>query len=117
MELPPPLDQYAAGFCKAPINGNSDWHLPAICEAGYNDSSSDTGCGTQTSPTIQNMLSNLVDAGVRGISGEYWSSTEWSSNTTVYAWNQTFVFGNTAQYAFDKSYSNIRVRCSRALTP
>ena len=108
---PTPPSQYAAGLCSE--NG---WYLPAICEAGY-DEVSGTGCGTQASPTIQNMLSNLFDAGVGGLSGEYWSSTEWSGDATAYAWNQTFDPGNISQNTFDKSYDNIRVRCSRALTP
>lgn len=114
---PTPLEQYAAGLCKATISGESDWYLPAICEEGYDDSGSGTGCGTQASPTLQNMLSNLFDAGVGGISGEYWSSTEWSGSADLYAWNQTFDLGNITQNTFDKSYNTIRVRCSRALTP
>ena len=114
---PTPLDQYAAGLCKATISGESDWYLPAICEEGYDDLGSGTGCGTQASPTIQNMLSNLFDAGVGGISGEYWSSTEWSGDATQYAWSQTFDLGNIPQFTFDKTYNTIRVRCSRALTP
>lgn len=115
---PTPLDQYAAGLCKATISGMDDWYLPAICEEGYDDSGiSGTGCGTQASPTIQNMLSNLFDVGVGGILGEYWSSTEWSGNAAQYAWSQTFDLGNIPQYTFDKSYNTIRVRCSRALTP
>lgn len=114
---PTPLEQYAAGLCKATISGESDWYLPAICEEGYDDSGSGTGCGTQASPTIQNMLSNLFDAGVGAISGEYWSSTEWSGNAALYAWSQTFDLGNIPQNTFDKSYNTIKVRCSRALTP
>ncbi|MDP1604911.1 MAG: DUF1566 domain-containing protein [Legionella sp.] len=114
---PTPLDQYAAGLCKATISGESDWYLPAICEEGYDDSGSGTGCGTQASPTIQNMLSNLFDAGVGAISGEYWSSTEWSGDPTQYAWSQTFDLGNIPQNTFDKTYNTIRVRCSRVLTP
>lgn len=114
---PTPLDQYAAGLCKATISGESDWYLPAICEEGYDDLGSGTGCGTQASPTIQNMLSNLFDVGVGGISGEYWSSTEWSGGTALYAWNQTFDPGNITQNTFEKSYNTIRVRCSRALIP
>jgi hypothetical protein len=112
---PTPLNQYAAGLCKATMSGESDWYLPAICEEGYDDSGSGTGCGTQASPTIQNMLSNLFDAGLGAISGEYWSSTEWSGDAALYAWSQTFDLGNIPQNTFDKSYNTIRVRCSRAL--
>ena len=109
---PTPLNQYAAGLCV-----ESGWYLPAICEEGYDDSGiSGTGCGTQASPTLQNMLSNLFDAGVGAISGEYWSSTEWSGNATEYAWSQTFDPGNIPQNTFEKTYNTIKVRCSRALT-
>lgn len=114
---PTPVDQYAAGLCTATMSGYTDWYLPAICEAGYDDLGSGTGCGTQASPTVQNMLSNLFDAGVGGISGEYWTSTEWSGGPDLYAWSQTYETGNVPQYTFDKSYNTIRVRCSRALTP
>lgn len=115
---PTPLDQYAAALCTATISGERDWYLPAICEEGYDEiGGGANGCGTQASPTIQNMLSNLFDAGVGGLSGEYWSSTEWSGDATLYAWSQTFDIGNILQNTFDKSYNTIRVRCSRALTP
>jgi hypothetical protein len=115
---PTPLAQYAAGLCKATISGESDWYLPAICEEGYDDvGAGANGCGTQNSPTLQNMLSNLFDAGLGGISGEYWSSTEWSFTPDIYAWSQTFDVGNIPQNTFDKTYNTIRVRCSRALTP
>lgn len=115
---PTPLDQYAAGFCTATISGYSDWYLPAICEEGYDEiGSGANGCGTQASPTIQNMLSNLFDAGVGVLSGEYWSSTEWAGDATLYAWSQTYDLGNIPQFTFDKSYDTIRVRCARALVP
>lgn len=113
---PTPLQQYAAGLCKATISGLSDWYLPAICEQGYDDTGAATGCGTQSSPLLQNMLSNLFDAGVGGLSGEYWSSTQWSSDAAQYAWSQTFDQNNISQFTFDKSYNTIKVRCSRALT-
>lgn len=115
---PTPLNQYAAGLCKSTINGHSDWYLPAICEEGYDEQQTgNNGCGTQASPGLQNMLSNLFDAGVGGISGEYWSSTEWSGGPDLYAWSQTFDVGNIPQNTFEKSYNTIRVRCARALTP
>ncbi len=117
---PTPIDQYAAGLCESIINGQSDWYLPAICEEGYDnvDQTGNNGCGTQTSPGVQNMLSNLFDVGVGGLAGEYWSSTEWSGYGGVeFAWSQTFEQGNIPQNTFDKSYNTIRVRCSRALTP
>jgi len=115
---PTPQAQYAAGICKATINGESDWYLPAICEEGYDDMGGGAnGCGTQASPSVQNMLTNLFDVGVGGLSGEYWSSTEWAGDPAVYAWSQTFDLNNIPQFTFDKSYNTIKVRCSRALTP
>lgn len=115
---PTPPGQYAAGLCTVTIDNESDWYLPAICEEGYDDiGSGANGCGTQASPAIQNMLSNLFDAGFGGLSGEYWSSTEWAGDPFGYAWSQTYDLGNIPQNTFDKSYSTIKVRCSRALTP
>ncbi|MDP3561835.1 MAG: hypothetical protein Q8R83_06635 [Legionellaceae bacterium] len=77
---------------------------------------SGNGCGTQASPTLQNMLSNLFDAEVGGLAGEYWSSTEWSGDANQYTWSQTFNTGDIPQFTVNKDYS-LRVRCSRTLTP
>ena len=96
--------------------GNTDWYLPAICEEGYDSFGFGSGCGTSGSPTLQNMQSNLVDNGnVGSLSGNYWSSTEFTGNTTDGAWYQVFALGNSFQTG-DFKDSSLGVRCSRALT-
>lgn len=109
------LNQYAAGLCSALSDG---WYLPAICEMGYGSSE----CGTKLSPTLQNMQSNLVDAGniggltSGGSAGLYWSSTESSGNSQNDAWLQVFASGGGFQNGGDKG-NQLGVRCARALTP
>jgi hypothetical protein len=111
------LSFYAAGLCKATIGGYADWYLPAICEMGYDTSNNGSGCGTQISPTIQNMQSNLVDNGNLGnLTGAYFSATEYSPNPSFLSWFQGFFVGSSTQDVEFKS-SQLGVRCSRALTP
>jgi hypothetical protein len=114
---PTPLTQYAAGLCKAPISGYSDWHLPAICEMGYDGGGNGTGCGNAGSPTAQNMQSNLVDNGdIGGLAGDYWSSTEVSFIPNQLAFIQTFATGAaSAQDGRIKDFL-LGARCARALT-
>ena len=52
---PIPLSDYAVGLCKQPINGYSDWYLPAACEMGQIDV--DSPCGSD--PIEQNMAESL----------------------------------------------------------
>ena len=96
--------------------GNSDWYLPAICEEGYDNFSSNSGCGTLDSPTLQNMQSNLVNIGnVGSLNGNYWSSTEFYDLPADAAWYQSFASIGSNQIAYYKFFS-YGVRCSRALT-
>ncbi len=96
--------------------GNTDWYLPAICEEGYDSGNLGSGCGTSISPTLQNMQSNLVDNGnIGSLSSAYWSSTEYSVNSSNEAWYQGFASGGSGQ-GFDFKSGTLNVRCSRALT-
>lgn len=109
------LSFYAAGLCKAPNAGYTDWYLPAICELGYGTFL--TNCGTALAPTIQNMQSNLVDNGdIGSLSGKfYWSSTENSNFALVQSWYQDFeTNGGSSQFVDDKGRP-FAVRCVRAL--
>lgn len=109
---------YAAGLCTGTFSGYSDWYLPAICEMGYDSTAQGTGCGLKIAPTLQNMQSNLVDYNsLNLLTGHYWSSTEESTNPTVFAWDQFFSFGSGSyQDRGNKGLSIVSVRCSRALT-
>ena len=114
---PTPLTQYASGLCKATISSFSDWYLPAICEMGYDTNTNGSGCGSSGTPTLQNMQLNLVDTGnIGGLSGNFWSSTEYSGSPSSRAWFQFFLGGGGNQNQFFKLYA-LGVRCSRALTP
>lgn len=77
--------------------GYMDWYLPAICEEGFDRTSNGSNCGSAAAPTIQNMQSNLVDNGnVGSLSGDYWSSTEYSPIPTGGAWFQFFATGGAS---------------------
>lgn len=114
---PTPLTQYAAGLCKASINGYSDWYLPAICEMG--PASKGSGC-----PAVsQNMVSNLsfllgnavpCKAPPGCLAGGYWSSTEFAADPKNGVWGQVFGAKGSYQYGVAKD-SLVGVRCSRAL--
>lgn len=114
-----PLSFYAAGICTETIDDYTDWYLPAICELGYDTLNIGSGCGTSSTPTLQNMQSNLVDNGnIGALSGTYWSSTEYTKllgNPTDDAWVQTFGVSSNSQTGSDKSV-NFGIRCVRALT-
>lgn len=104
---------YALGLCKTTISGQSDWYLPAICELGYGDPNS--GCGMASSPTAQNMQSNLVENGnIGSLSATYWSSTQDSGSPALRAWSQGFSTSGGLQGVLAKS-SLTQVRCSRTI--
>ncbi|KTD14702.1 transmembrane protein [Legionella hackeliae] len=111
---PTNITYYAAGLCKQTIAGYSDWYLPAICEMGYGSLAS--GCGTSSTPTLQNIQSSLIDSsGLSSPDGIYWSSSESSGLPGRRAWYQAFSSGGGFQ-ATPKKGSQNGVRCSRALT-
>jgi hypothetical protein len=95
--------------------GYTDWYLPAICEEGYDNTNQGSLCGIVSAPTLQNMQSNLVANGnVGSLSGDHWSSTEVNAFA---AWEQDFATGGSnSQNPGSKTFANLSVRCSRALT-
>lgn len=101
---------YAAGTCTLPMDGHSDWYLPAICEIGNGVAA---GCVAGDS-----MQSRLIDNGaltpVQLPRVPYWSSTTVKANPGGTAWAQTMNSGNANQAAKDLP---LRVRCARGLTP
>lgn len=127
-----PPANYAAGLC---INDNTgsftDWYLPAICEMGYGQTSQTTYCGTQSTPELQNMQSNLIDftgadstvaSGLYngGNSGNYWSSTEFVALPQSQAWYQSFALGGSgggSQQNATNKISLFGIRCVRAFIP
>jgi hypothetical protein len=114
---PTPANLYAAGLCTATINGYSDWHLPAVCEMGYDRLSNGTGCGSSNSPTTQNMQSNLVDNGnIGALSGNYWSSTEFSIAPDIYAFIQVFGAGGSDYQDVGVKITSVQARCTRLIT-
>ena len=112
---------YAAAVCyndTASLASNGDWYLPAICELGTYDpgvGGSDAGCGS----SIANIESNLYNLGfLSNLENTfyYWSSTEYSVNPRVFAWNQDFRgVGVSSQSGANKG-TQLGVRCSRAFT-
>ncbi|MFN7097462.1 MAG: hypothetical protein ACK4PR_07890, partial [Gammaproteobacteria bacterium] len=100
---------YAAGLCKETISGYSDWYLPALCEMGYGAS-----CGSSSTPTTQNIQSNLVDYNsLNLLAGAYWSSTEFSALPTGLARSQFFASGGGSLQLANGKGSTFPVRCSR----
>lgn len=121
---PTPLNYYAAGVCKATINGYSDWYLPAICEI-------DAVFGAATCPAeAQSVVANIgfiigdqfggspntscsPPAGTECLGGYYWSSTESANTPSNNAWSEYFNISSSNQGTPDKSYP-LGIRCSRA---
>lgn len=105
---PTPLTAYAAGLCKQTISSYSDWYLPAICELGYG-----SACGTPSSPTLQNMQSNLVDS-LNRLASIYWSSTASSAQPHSDAWIHWFDNTGASMQLAGAKNGTASVRCSRA---
>ena len=93
----------------------SNWYLPAICQMGA--SGEGAGCSSGTANMVSN-LPNLISgcSGPSCLSGDYWSSTEFSSPPPNNAWYEGFSSGGSLQF-LDFKGSAYAVRCSRALTP
>ncbi len=100
---------YAAGICN-----NIAWYLPAACEMGYGVPF--PICGTAAAPSLQNMMSNLVDnGGIGGLSASpYWSSTQTSLTGGTQAIYLDFTPASTLARTF--KMTQYAVRCVRAIT-
>ena len=110
----------AVKLCDPILGGFSDWYLPAICEFGYDTFNTGTGCGSASSPTMQNVQSSLLDNAVLGAptSSYYWASTEYSGFPQGNAFVQQLATGGgSGQFQASKQASVVGVRCVRALTP
>lgn len=109
---------YAAGLCKSYTgDGFGDWYLPSICELSYDAQNIGSGCGTSSSPTIQNIQSTLfdnTDSGVTNFNSTYWSSTEYAGIPANHAWAQEFT--NNVSTDVTKG-SQLSVRCVRSVSP
>lgn len=107
---------FAQGLCQGEIDNFDDWHLPSICELGYDHTTAGTTCGTAAVPTIQNIQLSLVDNNdIGALSGDYWSSTLNSGDAANEAWVQHFDTIAMLQQTSLKS-SLLKVRCVRELT-
>jgi hypothetical protein len=118
---------YAAGYCNAytidsagtnPCANPSSptcyksWYSPAICEVGPSGLAG-SGAGASCSSRTQNLYSELFLNGLGQFASDfYWSSTR---SSAVVAWYQDF--GGGGQYSDSGKFSNIGVRCVRAITP
>jgi trimeric autotransporter adhesin len=111
----PPFTNYAAGLCDEITSDNTGavmlgtWYLPAICELGG------SGEGVGCSSGLANIDTNLVQLGFGGLSGFYWSSTEYSGIPVNVAWAQGFAAGGGSfQEGLNKNLL-FSTRCARAM--
>jgi hypothetical protein len=86
------------------------WYLPAICQMGG------AGQGAGCSSGLANIDTNLVQLGFSGLSGSYWSSTEYSGGPTFFAWFENFASGSGSNQDIDVKDNPFSVRCARAFT-
>ncbi|MDI1352793.1 MAG: hypothetical protein PSV35_08550, partial [bacterium] len=130
---PTPLTSYAAGLCKATINGYKDWYLPAICEIDFGFGS----CSTEASQSMATNLEFLIGdpqstsplprkscqppSNTDCLAGYYWSSTEYFYTPDNTAWYELFdstIGGNMAAPLTDNDKDfQASVRFTRALIP
>lgn len=97
--------------------GDGSWLLPSICQMGFDTLNLGSGCGSQASPSEQNIQSNLLSSGILGSPiGRYWSSTP-GPDPIYGGWLQDFnVSGSDQTYPVGPSVGAL-VRCVRMFTP
>lgn len=94
----------------------SSWYLPAICQMGA--PGGHASCtGTPNMITNLPLLTSSNCSGSMCLSGNFWSSTEFSSKplSDRYAWYEEFSSAGGLQDIYPKNTS-FAVRCSRDLT-
>jgi len=109
MANPPPNN--AASLCVGSSDGgHSDWYLPAVCE--LTDASF---CGGQP----DTIGSRLAVNGIGTLAGgQYWSSTQRDPGQAILAAVVSYDgAGGSSISTLDKTFTQIRVRCARAMTP
>ncbi|MEI6095697.1 MAG: hypothetical protein WCR08_09645 [Gammaproteobacteria bacterium] len=119
------LTYYAAGLCTAPINGYSDWYLPAICEMDAEMDAVNT-CPAGTQSMLGSLTALIGDpsattpstscnppAGTNCLAGYYWGSTENSGNPQDNAWNEYFASGGGSNQNNNDKSNTLGARCSR----
>lgn len=96
--------------------GDGSWLLPSICQMGFDTRNYGSGCGSQISPSEQNIQSNLLSSGLLGSPiGQYWSSTP-GPDPTYGGWIQEFsVSGSYQTYPVGPVVGAL-VRCVRKFT-
>lgn len=97
-------------------SGYTDWYLPAICEMGYDQTGSGSGCGTAAAPAQQNVQTSLVDSNlVGGSPGVFWSSSQ-SAPGGGSVWSHRFSAVGTSYQVPDSKLMSYRLLCVRAIT-
>jgi hypothetical protein len=125
----PSTSTFASSYCTppTPINGYSDWYLPAICEIGnasYQFPQCPSGVPNMVTNLPELLYSNCSHQGNCFTSGPniaYWSSTESSTKIGTQLQNEAFFF----QFLDNSTYQNgiatitdqFIIRCARAVTP
>jgi trimeric autotransporter adhesin len=110
-----PYTNYAAGLCDEITSDNSGavtlgtWYLPAICELGGSG-------GASCASGLANVDNNLVQLGFGGLSGIYWSSTEYSASPSFQAWAQYFAAGGGTTQGSQVKANVFATRCARSFT-
>jgi hypothetical protein len=108
----------AAAYCyHYNAGGYTDWYLPAICEMGKNDLNNVSNCDS-ISPALQNIQDNLVSNGnIAHLAGLlYWSSTQFSGNSTQTVYAENFELTSDTQNLLNKTGNQLLVRCVRTIT-
>jgi hypothetical protein len=107
------IGQSAAVDCNQSTDGGATagtWYLPAICQMGA------AGQGAGCAAGGANVDTNLTQLGFGGLSGYYWSSTEYSAFPTNAAWLQSFQSGGGSLQLIAAKADVFGVRCVRSLS-
>jgi len=102
---------YAANLCNARTSGGAPpgtWYLPAACEVGAAGNSVNCPAG------IANVEDNLMRLGFGNLTGLYWTSTEYSSNPTSFAWLMNYSSNPVTAILVGKPFL-VNARCVRSV--